>query len=1513
MQIFFTVADGGSGRSRDLFVRASPRATVGDVIEAVEGQPAPPGTWSVDGRRLGGDESLVQWIQDGSVLTKGGGFPVASPVDRAPAPVIRLDGAIRIDLRVVGGPCAGQQWTLGPGRYVIGRAPEADITLAADARLSRRHAVLTVMDQQIWVQDLDSVNGLMVRGQMVKESSLGPGEAAQLGESVVAWSLHDGSEHQRSAVVVMNPEGGTTFNRPPRIVDQIEQTRVTFPGEKPERQKAPFSVVALVIPVLMGLGMCLGAKLLGGKHEPFNPVFLLMALASPAMMLGNYLSTNRRGKGTFESKLTAYEEHLAEARSRMAAAVAHETNVLRTSFPDPAELSIVATTPRPTLWQRRPANGDFLSLRLGLTDRPASVVVDGVVPPEDERRCFLEKVPATVDLREVGVLGVAGPRSSCEALTRLLVAQLTVFHAPDDVVVTIFTGSGHERAWSWARWLPHVRPASPDFLTRIGSSDHSLDELAADLAQMVEARLTRREAAATEAMDEASHVVVLDGAYRLGSIPAITRVLRFGPSVGVYAICLDETERLLPEECRAVAQFSPVEPTRLALRASQSAPVADVLGDLVTSEWAERVARAIAPIRLNRRNEAESAIPTSLRLLDLLELDDPDESAIIRRWSELGRTTAALIGATARGPLVLDLSRDGPHGLVAGTTGSGKSELLQTIIASLAVVNRPDAMNFVLVDYKGGSAFKDCAELPHTVGMVTDLDGHLTERALASLGAELRRRERLLQQAGTKDIEDYWRATDGTGATPMSRLVLVIDEFAAMVEELPDFVEGLVDLARRGRSLGINLILATQRPSGVVSPAIKTNTNLRIAMRVTDAADSTDVIDSPLAARIAKAAAGRAYLRVGHEQLTEFQAARVGGRRSVDSVADLEVTPVTWTGLGDPPPAARTTTVTSESTDLSELVAVINRAMAQAGMLVPPSPWLPPLPNQITLAHSANLSPRPSAGTCGQGHEIDSNARFCDVCGEDQSVRPRSAPVDLPKLPSEFGPLTAVFGFEDRPEIQAQQPAGWDIERSGHLLVVGDSGSGRSTFLRTLAGSLADRISAREVHLYGVDCGNGALLPLADLPHCGAVVTRNEVDRVDRLIGRLLAEVTRRQEILSLGGFSTIADQRGMSDAGDRLPFIVVMIDRWEGFVSEFDPVDNGRLVSSFMHLMKEAPGVGIRVVATGDRTALSARFSALVETTIVLRMNDRGNYSMAGLNPRKMPDELRPGQAFRSGSGAEIQIALLDPDPAGPAQTAAFRAVAANAAGRDQWLDRHQLPLPIGVLPQRTFLGGALASLDPHQTYAHGGPLLLGGVGGDHVEPQWVNLAEMGPAFMVGGPPRSGRSTALVVMTRSLLAQGRRVLIVLGRPSPLSTLAGHDGVVDVAEGRTLARDTLEELLGDGSVTDVVIDDAELLVDSAIGDPLANFLKSARDHGRTMVVGGTTQDLANGFRGFPAEARKSKSGLVLCPGAPGDGELVGTRLPRTAVFPGPPGRGVLSTRDGMVLVQVPLDDQELQS
>jgi S-DNA-T family DNA segregation ATPase FtsK/SpoIIIE len=299
----------------------------------------------------------------------------------------------------------------------------------------------------------------------------------------------------------------------------------------------------------------------------------------------------------------------------------------------------------------------------------------------------------------------------------------------------------------------------------------------------------------------------------------------------------------------------------------------------------------------------------------------------------------------------------------------------------------------------------------------------------------------------------------------------------------------------------------------------------------------------------------------------------------------------------------------------------------------------------------------------------------------------------------------------------------------------------------------------------------------------------------------------------------------------------------------------------------------------------------------------------MVGLNPRHLPELVPTGRAFDARSGVELQIALLHDDPAGPAQVGALRQLAKRAHERDALLPEAARPEPVAVLPAHVGLAAVLAAEGRGPARGGAAAAALVGVGGDRMTPQWVDLTTVGPGFVVAGPPRSGRSNTLVVMARTLARRGCTLVVVTARPSPLAALRDEPHVTAVLDGRATAAADLDALLSSlaGGPAVVLVDDAELLSDSPIGDALTGFVRAARDRSSALILGGTTTDLG-GFRGFIPEVRKSRAGLLLCPSAPGDGDLLGARLPRTAVFAGPPGRGVLVAEWEAQIVQVPFDD-----
>ncbi|HEX3334358.1 MAG TPA: FHA domain-containing protein, partial [Acidimicrobiales bacterium] len=503
-------------------------------------------------------ERMGDVLHDGAFMARGAGE--APPAN---------GGDAGLALRVVSGPDAGTVWNLTPGTYSLGRGDEVDLSLRRDLQVSRHHAYVTVFEDAVSVRESATAkNGVLVDGSRVGEATIGRGKLFQLGESVLSWTSDDTNGDRAS--VIADGKGELTFNRPPRIPGATQAETVTFPGVHPERQKSPFPLVGVLAPVAIGVLMALLLK---------RPEFLLFTLLSPIMAVSNFFSSNRRGKGSYKAQKTAYDSSLKSARDKISRTVTRQEAAFREDFPDPGTVAEIARQPGSRLWERRAGNDDFLSLRFGLARRRAEVMVAGKPPADVDLDPMLDLVPETMDLRAVGVLGIAGPRASCEGLARWLVAQAATFHAPADLSITVLSGASQEEAWSWARWLPHVRPDGARCTAQIGSTDATAALLASELAELLEGRL-HAEAARLLGRTEQAHLVVLDGAYRLGSIPAVARLLRNGPGVGISFICIDDSEHLLPEECQASAVFSAEEPTRLELRVSRAAPTTSVLADL---------------------------------------------------------------------------------------------------------------------------------------------------------------------------------------------------------------------------------------------------------------------------------------------------------------------------------------------------------------------------------------------------------------------------------------------------------------------------------------------------------------------------------------------------------------------------------------------------------------------------------------------------------------------------------------------------------------------------------------------------------------------------------------------------------------------------------------------------------------------------------------------------------------------------------------------------------------------
>lgn len=1459
MRLGLTLIDGRNGRRLDAVVDGDLEAPVGDLLPpllALLGDEVHPefarriAVW-VDGVRVSTDEPAgVAGVRAGAVLSI---FEAADRVTRrAPTGVA--------ELRVVAGPGAGRVHRLPLGTSTLG-CGAVDWSLP-DLRLPPDALTVTVSpDATVTVEVRDGLRADLEAEEVVDRTDWPLGGYLFVGDTVLARTgLGEGT-----AEVTPNPdEAVVEFNRPPRMLAPTRQRVFHMPDKPREPKGRSLPWVMVLAPAVMAVPMALILD---------NMRYLLFGLMSPLLALANYYSDRVNNRKEYRANLAEYEEKVESVAERADQARELEREERRTALPDPATLLTHAVGPGPRLWERRPEDVDHLRLRVGLTEVVADVTVEekrdkSEEEPEPER---LVGVPTWLGLAQLGVIGVAGEAEASVPVAQWLLAQLALLHSPRDVRLVVLSDAAGAERWEWTRWLPHLRAEGDVAGVSIGARQESVGRRLNEVLALVAAR----EAVGNQRGDRLGQdvVVLLDGARRLRTLPAVVELLRRGPAVGVRVICLDEQVRQLPAECRAILSLAD---GRLTVHESSADDTTDVVPDLVEPAWCETVARCLAPLRDTTPAEESAGLPSSARLLEEIDLDPPTAQGIAARWSH-SPTTDVVVGAGYDGPFRLDLRRDGPHALVAGTTGSGKSELLQTLVASLAVANRPDDLTFVLVDYKGGSAFKDCARLPHTVGMVTDLDTHLVGRALVSLGAELHRREHLLADPGAKDLEDYWAMRrKQPDLPPIPRLVLVIDEFASMVAELPDFVTGLVSIAQRGRSLGIHLVLATQRPSGVVSADIKANTNLRISLRVTDQNDSSDVIDAPDAALIGKNQPGRAFVRTGASTLMPFQSGRVGGRSpDRESTATVEIEALAWEigwdqlGLPLPQrPKVEGEQTDEADTDLAALVDAVNDLTSH--LAIPPAhrPWLDALPTMVTVADLPV-------------HEVDSEA--------DTALPPGAA-----------------WGLVDLPAEQAQRPMVFQPGRSGSLYVIGGPRSGRSTALRTLAGSLADAVGVRDLHLYGLDCGNGALLGLQALPHTGAVVSRSQTTRASRLLDKLSELVEQRQGAMGRAGVADLAEWRAGVPDDERAPYVLLLLDRWDGFMATLGDVDGGRMAEQVQNLLRDGPSVGLYVAISGDRTLLSGRMGSLVEEKLLLRLPDRGDYSTAGIHAKQVPDDMPDGRALTPDPVVEQQVALLSDDGSGAGQNAALREIAARHAGRDGGVPTALRPFQLREMPDVAVLDEEVrARLVAVESRIDEGWLPFG-VGGDELDLVGLDLSSA-PSAIVAGPPKSGRTTALAFVVTAAQLAGVPVRGIFALPNFVASRLGDDAlVVEPATTEEQVEAWLAEVPR-GCL--LVIDDAELLRGGVVDEPLDDAVAAARSRGWRVVVAGEVTGVGAGYSGWLPEARKSRQGLLLSPQAVGDGDVYETRLARSLLMSKVhAGRGiVIDSSGGVQVAQVPVE------
>jgi S-DNA-T family DNA segregation ATPase FtsK/SpoIIIE len=1369
-------------------------------------------------------------------------------------------------LDVIAGPETGRSLVLRTGATTIGRSSGVDFALA-DPSVSRHHATLRVGagGELTLLAPRRAGNGVAVDGEPIV-----PGEPVPVAAGAIialGGTRAVVRRFERRSCDATDRLGQLAFLRTPYrppLVRPVDTDPIGPIPARPEPRR--LQLIALVAPLAAGLLMYAVTR---------HAQFLLFILISPVVMVGTAIDDRRTGRRKVSSQLDSFRVMLTNRRAELERLAEAERRERLRSAPDVAELIRRAELRTIDLWARGRDAPDFLRLRLGLADDTACFPITVAAGGDDDLReqarvalagvDLLTDVPVTVDVT-TDVIAVHGARELVDGVAASLLIQAATLHSPDDL--TIVGALDDARGLAWIKWLPHVRSVtSPVAGQHLAADRTGIDAL---LGRLLEVATFRAAEASGRPCEPWPRVLgVLDAS--LGPDPAAAaRLLGLAAAAGIGVIWLAESSVDVPRHATRVLEVAHGVGARMSghlWATDPSVPARDLEVEHVRPAVAETAARALAPVRDASTASLATSIPRTAPLIDVLGGERPTAASIARSWcADDGYQLRFPIGVAADGVRELDLVDDGPHALIGGTSGSGKSELLQSMVAGLAARHSPSRLNFLFVDYKGGASSQVFERLPHTVGYVTNLSSDLALRALTSLRAELHRRMTLLQ-GRAKDIGEMLECFPGEA--PPS-LVIVVDEFATLVKEVPEFVAGIVDIAQRGRSLGIHLVLATQRPTGSVDENILANTNLRIALRMLDRAESSAIVDRPDAAAIPVPLRGRGLVRLGPRDLVEFQSAYAAAPL-VSSEARSPVLVAPFGRSDSSSPAVPPTPGAVTSTHLDVVLDAISGADAELGSTPPRRPWRDVLPEVVTL----------------------------------DSVWDEAVVAD-----HEPG-RSVVVGLLDAPESQEQRPLTIDLEEVGGLAVFGSGGSGKTTLLRTIAAGVERGGGAATVVF---DFASRGLTVLRALPSVIDVATADDLEAVTRHLVVLDAELDRRRQLLAEHGaehltalHERVADRARAADQFDgpdlldrldRLDRLVVLIDGFGALCSALlDPLGGVGTAtdrwSEIVHrLIIDGRQVGIHTVLTSDRRqSVPARIQSAVGARLVLRHADPQSYGDLGVPlDRAATIEATPGRAILDGS-VIVQLASVSADPSARGQLEALDLLVAGVAidgERRHPLASRPLPDDLDCVPASATAGPVVGIAD-----VSGAPIVL--------DTTWSHVAIVGPA-------RSGRSTALAAFLAGLDPHVRSStyvvgpisspLVGIGWPADRSAFGRADEV-----SRVLAAAAAAATSGRSGTVHVVADDVDAF-DELVLAPVWDRLL-ADDHVR--LVGSVETRSTTGYTTSSAvnELRRARRQLVLQPDDPAEFlQLTGMKLP---VRPGVrlvPGRGVLIADRRPVVVQI---------
>ena len=1341
--------------------------------------------------------------------------------------------------------------------------------------------------------------------------------------------------------------GDVVFTRAERLeAPTVATGELTLQAPPALPRPTPRPLIQLILPIVLVVavgGMVVVMMRTGMMRNPMFMLFPVMMAVSAVGMLAGTLTGGNKTAETDELRKD-YLRYLGQTRDTVRRTAEQQRAAALWRHPDPVELAALVGTPR--MWERCHGDPDHLTVRLGpgrqsLATRltaPDTGPVDDLEPVSvvSMRRfvrvhSVVDDLPVGLELRAFAALSLDGDVDVVRSAVRAIIAGLVVSHGPDEVRVAVAASEGHaRRAWEWLKWLPHhEHPAYTDGGGRVRLTEFSLAGVEAMLAADVARRAAFSPSAPTRPDGGPHLVVVVDGV-------GVTGAERILAEDGLDGVTVIEVSGSRAGQLRDLALRRglclTVDPDGRAFVRTDTGEEEIARVDAMSPPEAERLAMALARYRPADTVTNADGSTTARRapgLPDLLGIGVAtrvDPAVAWRRRGERDRLRVPVGVSPDGAPVELDLKEAahggmGPHGLCIGATGSGKSEFLRTLVLGLVATHDPDALNLVLVDFKGGATFLGLEPLAHVAAVITNLQAEITmvDRMRDALEGELTRRQEVLRAAGNYSGVGEYEAARAKGAAlePLPALVIVVDEFSELLSSKPEFAELFLTIGRLGRSLHIHLLLASQRLEEGRLRGLDSHLSYRIALKTFSATESRSVLGVTDAYHL-PATPGAGYLKVDAGDPVRFDAAYVSGPYTEDRRLDgstvatvaarAAVRPFTaWympvpapavvvppgsddddeAGADSHGPAGRGDGGDSGAEGSASLLEVLVGRFAGHGRPAH-EVWLPPLGAGAPLDAAVGTEPS------GAGREQPPTLRF------------PLAEVDLP--------------FEQRRDIWSVDLSGGD----GNVAVVGGNRSGKSTTLCTLVLAAAATTEPDRLAVYVVDLGGGVLQSVADLPHVGGVARRGEEERIRRTVAEVDAERRRRERAFRDAGVVSVDQaRRRLVDRDGRptaeYPDVLLVIDGWQALRTEFEDLEQ-----TVVGLAADGLSYGVHVVLSASRWAdLRPALRDALGTRVELRLGDPTDSMIDRRVAMTVP--ASPGRGLTPDRHHMLVYqprldGSVDREDIADATTAASRHLAARWRARVGDLGAAPVRLLPEILPYAQLASLARPGPDGTRTRV---PF---GVDEAELSVVYAEL-ETDPLMLVLGDSECGKTSVLRSIARGLVAgntPGAAKLIVVDyRRTMLGEvegdhLAGYaatetaltpmvEHLVRILDERMPGADvTAEELRArswwSGPRIHLLVDDLDLVVTGAGNplQPLTRFLPHARDIGLSVVLArrsaGASRALYDPFVGRIRDL--GGAGLIMS-GSREEGPLLGGVRPG----PLPAGRGRLVTRGGVRLVQ----------